>query len=1287
MATDLRPITASTSRSAPAGKYEAYAEKQLARTRHRIRALDVGAGALGLVVVTLTYGLVMVVCDRALELSSLARQVAFGLYVAGALAYLGLMLIWPLFRRINPYYAARRLEKTIPQAKNSVVNWLDLRGQSIVPAFRSAIGYQAAKDLAQADVEQAVSARRTSWLGAAAFALLLVLLILFVTSPAQLRSLLNRAFAPFSEITIACRTRISLVKPEGGDVTIPLGKAVTFAVWVEGKVPSATSPDALRLQYRYNPSDPYEERLLTRGDSEREWGTLVPAAEVHNGFWYRVAGGDDHTPEYRVQVRSSPLLTGFDVTYHYRPYLGWHDRVSRDPNLQELRGTQVTLVAHTNRTVKDGQLIITGDKQLPAEPVPDDPQALRFRMVLEKDGVYRIWFTSADGERSAEPLPYTIKAVYDNAPQVELRKPGRDVDLPSNGVLHLEGSASDDFGITGLRLRMKPETGPKLQPRPYRDGKSFKLPDGGYPRALDYKDFVELDKLKEASGAPRKLEPGQVIEYWLEAVDNCDFPGPNVGESKHFKVKIQPPDTDKNKQKEEREQARQEQKKHENEQDKQLQQQQRAENPQKDPQQQAPKNSDGGKSEDQKVKEKADQIQKEIDKQQQENQGGNPGEPKNQKPQESKEGTKGEQPSNPNAAPGENKQNPKDNQPQQEPGQSKGEGNQQAKPDGKQKGENKPGQGSDSERDKNGEQKPDSGSKGEPSGKSGKPGDNANPKPADNPQKGTDDKKGEQDKNPGAPNADKKNEQPQPGAEKPQPMRDENQKGTGGDQVGEKKAESKSSPKNEGQDGGNSQQAGNEQRGAKTSGKPESDRGGKKNPSSGTGNEQGERREVSPPMQNTPKPGNNNGSAGGQPKVKPTNDGTGAQPKPGEPKPGDQKNDGAAKAEEKPAGQEQGKGERRDVSPPVPGKEPTPPEKGENKEPGSKPSPEPKPAGDKKPDDNQPGAAGDKGEKKEPGERRGVGEGDKKQAQKELEALSKALQSNDPKTREDAARKLQDLINQSKDPATRQAAKEALKQPNQDGGAKPGEQQGVNDTKPGTSEDKGGSPQPSKTGEKSSTANDQKQGGQPGADKGERQSAQPGEAKGPGSKEGQGSGNKKPSDNAGKEPGQQGSGSNPGSSGGSGRSGGNEPSAQPPMPNNSGANPDQPDVEEGSVPDQRYLKKAGELQLENIKKKVNKDVLKRLNMTDEEYQQFLKAYEAMLKRQAPPTAEKEDAVTPFRGNRDQQNQGVRKVEPGAQTKTGNLDRLGPTLAPPEFREAYKEFSRRLSELERSREKK
>src|SRR5262249_1190239 len=151
---------------------------------------------------------------------------------------------------------------------------------------------------------------------------------------------MSRAFAPFAESAIATRTRLTLLKPESGDATLPIGRAAGFLVEVGGRIPDPSKPDALRILYRYGPKDPYEERLLQRAGSTYEWGTTILAAEVHNGFWYRIAGGDSQTPEYRVAVRSVPLVTGFEVTYHYRPYLRRPDRMSRDPNLEDLRGTE-----------------------------------------------------------------------------------------------------------------------------------------------------------------------------------------------------------------------------------------------------------------------------------------------------------------------------------------------------------------------------------------------------------------------------------------------------------------------------------------------------------------------------------------------------------------------------------------------------------------------------------------------------------------------------------------------------------------------------------------------------------------------------------------------------------------------------------------------------------------------------------------------------------------------------------------------------------------------------------
>jgi len=159
---------------------------------------------------------------------------------------------------------------------------------------------------------------------------------------------------------------------------------------------------------------------------------------------------------------------------------------------------------------------------------------------------------------------------------------------------------------------------------------------------------------------------------------------------------------------------------------------------------------------------------------------------------------------------------------------------------------------------------------------------------------------------------------------------------------------------------------------------------------------------------------------------------------------------------------------------------------------------------------------------------------------------------------------------------------------------------------------------------------------------------------------------------------------------GTGKRSGNE--SDPGSPANAGRdNPEppttDPNAEPGSKPDERFAKKAGDLQLEDIKKKINKDVLKRLNMTDAEFQSFAKAYEEMRKRTAPSPQTKEKLATPLQGNAPLPNQGVRKIDAGAVKKTPNLERSGPALPPPEFREAYEEFSRLLSEMDGKKDKK
>jgi hypothetical protein len=550
-------------KAAPSAKYDAFVEEQLTRARRRVRILDVSSALLLFAAGTLGYTLAVGLLDRKLDFSPVTRQVAFVVYAVAALLFLAVAVLRPLLRRVNPYYAARAVEGVVPGAKNSVVNWLDLRGEGLPAAVRAALAQRAARDLGSADLEEAISGRRAVWLTGVTAVLLLIAFGVFATS-GGFGTLLARVFTPFGTGATARRTQLTLVRPADGDAVLGVGQAFDLAVRVEGRVPDPRKQDALRLLYRYRDGEPYEEQLL-ESDSGDLWMTVVPPSRTFNGFWYKVAGGDAETREYHVGVRSTPLIERFDVTYHYRPYTGWPDRVSREANLHALRGTEAELVLHTNRPVREGRLEVEtrdGKRDVPAELIPDDPQTMRAWLVMDAEGHYRVWFTTTDGDRNPAALAYTIRVDLDLPPKIELTRPGADVTLPANGTLRLEGKAEDDIGVKEVTLRMKQVGGPDLGSQPYRPDQGLRLGDRGYPKMVDYQDFVALDQVKDAKGQPFALSKGMVLEYWLEAADACDYPKPNVVESKRFKVEIAEPAADKQQQQKERQQADEEKKKH-----------------------------------------------------------------------------------------------------------------------------------------------------------------------------------------------------------------------------------------------------------------------------------------------------------------------------------------------------------------------------------------------------------------------------------------------------------------------------------------------------------------------------------------------------------------------------------------------------------------------------------------------------------------------------------------------------------------------------------------------------
>jgi collagen type III alpha len=639
--------TEQQTRPAPSAKFEAYVEQQLGKVKQRLRAIDLGAAALLLLAITLGYAALMAVFDLIVRGSSEwwvgnVRLIAFGLYML-AMAGGGYLFVTRFLRRINPYYCARQLEQTLPDAKNSVINWLDLREERLPPAIRSSLGQKAAQDLKEADADQVANPKPTWFMGSIVAGLFVVLVILFAVSPQQFASLLARAFLPFRDIRMANRATITLIKPNG-DVEVPHNQRVEFVAEITGRFPKVNHPQAPTLWRRYGPSDPFVPMALEE-DGNGQWSKTLAADQIQNGFWYKITAADAETPVYQVSTRSLPEAKQFEVTYHYRPYRKLADEVvvfpnevAQFPELRGHRGTEVQLVVRTNQAVRDGWLEFKFDDRetkVPGERVIDDPKAFRCKFGLQRTGQFSVMFkTTAEELNVDRSSAYRIDVLEDGPPAIVITKPSEDVSRAANGTLTVEGQAQDDFGVKTIDLRLRVvegESKANLAPQRYRPNKQFQFDTGAYPTKIDYLDVLALDQIKTAEGQPFPLSPGMILEYWLEATDNSDFPSAagNVGRSLAYKIKIETP-KDQKKQEEERKQAQDQQKKHEKKQD----QQHQKENQEKKDQE-ARNNSgnsaDQQRTEDQRkdLEQQAKDIKVKLDQQEKkENQGsGKGGEP------------------------------------------------------------------------------------------------------------------------------------------------------------------------------------------------------------------------------------------------------------------------------------------------------------------------------------------------------------------------------------------------------------------------------------------------------------------------------------------------------------------------------------------------------------------------------------------------------------------------------------------------------------------------------------
>lgn len=504
--------SAGSANSARYVDFDEYVDLKLQKTRSTIKSTDLLVALAGVAAMFLGYLLVFVVLDQWVVPGGFGIGLRWALLLTlltGTITWLVWKVGVPYIRSVNRLYAARELERSEPGFRSSLLNLVDLRtaGREVDPAVLRTLERQAATQLQQVDVTQAVDTRPLMRTAYVLLAVIVMFCLYALISPKKISNSIWRGLLPAASVPVATRTEIIDVQP--GNITVLARETVDITVDVRGVIP----PTAI-LQYttadKTSQDAPVE--LRASEGQTRFKGQLIG---VLQNLTYVIRAGDAVSQEFRITVEQPPSANVDKVRSEFPAYMKLEPVEQAGGQIESWEGAKVTLAARTNIPVKSAVVQFLDEPQAApnGEEVPmtvsGDGRQLeaKWTLAFRSDGQYskhyRIQCKTETGKTDPAPTVYGITIRPDLPPEVALLEPTRDVEAPANAVIPLLVQARDpDFELSHVNLHVE-KAGQTILKESLSDTKQ--------PRAMLQHDLA-LD--------PLALNAGDIIEFWVEAFDN-----------------------------------------------------------------------------------------------------------------------------------------------------------------------------------------------------------------------------------------------------------------------------------------------------------------------------------------------------------------------------------------------------------------------------------------------------------------------------------------------------------------------------------------------------------------------------------------------------------------------------------------------------------------------------------------------------------------------------------------------------------------------------------------------
>jgi hypothetical protein len=271
-----------------------------------------------------------------------------------------------------------------------------------------------------------------------------------------------------------------------------------------------------RVSLRFWPDNGEVVHFAMDSEGNGSFSHKIHAAQ--SSFRYQAFSDRADSLLYEVRVVDAPNIGKMKLTLIPPGYTRLPEEIKEEGHIEALKGTVVNLEAWATKEVREGKLILDHKNQLPLNV---EGFRLSGNLYVFNPGTYSLSIKDELGLENANPVQYRIHLIPDQYPQGEIISPIEDLEVTGNEILPLIYTASDDYGLTAIRL-------------------IYQM--AGTERSITLKGIKDdrsagLERFKWDLGS-LTLTPGDRVTYRLEVWDNDSVSGPKAGYSRTLSLRM-----------------------------------------------------------------------------------------------------------------------------------------------------------------------------------------------------------------------------------------------------------------------------------------------------------------------------------------------------------------------------------------------------------------------------------------------------------------------------------------------------------------------------------------------------------------------------------------------------------------------------------------------------------------------------------------------------------------------------------------------------------------------------